>query len=143
MTNSYKTAIKRKKPSAPAGWLFNAGILNLTNKALDYGCGHGFDADYYSMDKYDPHFFPEPPARKYNVITCTYVLNTVTKAQEYHVLRNIKRLLTRGGSAYITVRRDIKGTIATKAKTYQRNVTLDLPIVHETKGYCIYQMKKR
>ena len=56
--NAYKTAITRKKPSLPMRWLAKEGLIPSRIDTLDYGCGKGFDADYFGMDKYDPHFFP-------------------------------------------------------------------------------------
>ena len=152
--NGYKTAITRKKLSAPMNWLYNnhkllSGIIGQGGQSrdynlLDYGCGKGSDAEYLSMDRYDPHFFPELVEGKlYDTITCTYVLNVVTEEQQYDILNRIKQLLKEDGTAYITVRRDLKtDKTITKRGTLQRMVRLDLPVVHETQGYCIYEVKK-
>jgi hypothetical protein len=68
----------------------------------------------------------------------------VTPEQEEVVLESIRRKLTRGGLAYITVRRDVKVEGVTSKGTYQRNVTLDLPIVKERKGaFCMYVMGRK
>jgi len=48
-------------------------------KGLDYGCGHGpalvdmFRSDGFSMDLYDPFFFPDENifSKEYDFITCT------------------------------------------------------------------------
>jgi hypothetical protein len=56
-------------------FLNSLGLLR--GKMLDYGCGRGFDAEYYGMDKYDPHYAPEFPKIKFDTITCNYVLNVV------------------------------------------------------------------
>lgn len=143
---SHKTAIRRKRPSAPIGWLFNSGIFSLwefgKKTVLDYGCGHGTDADYFGMEKYDPHFYPVRPKGKFKTVFCTYVLNVIPKSEEEAVLEDIKSLLLKGGRAYVTVRRDIKGVVRTSKGTYQRNVKLKYPVVKETSAYCIYEVCK-
>ena len=53
--------------------------LRFDDRGLDFGCGHGpalaetFKADGYSIDLYDPFFYPnkEVFSNKYNFITCT------------------------------------------------------------------------
>jgi len=110
--------------------------------ALDYGCGKGFDADHFGMDKYDPHYSPEKPADRYKTITCNYVFNVIDEGQESDLIDSISDLLLKGGRAYITVRRDIKQEGFTSKKTYQRNVFLQLPVLKETSSYCTYILTK-
>lgn len=75
---------------------------------LDYGCGRGFDADWFGMDKYDPYYFPElDRSKKYNRVFCTYVLNVVNLKTEYEILVDINSLLAERGVGYISVRRDM------------------------------------
>lgn len=139
--NVHKTAITRTKPSAPMKYLESQGLLS-GKCMLDYGCGKGFDADHYGMDKFDPHFFPTPAKYTYDVITCNYVLNIVQEGEGQEILHNIKKLLRKGGRAYISVRRDVKQDGITKKGTFQRDVTLDLPVVHQKSGrYCIYAIE--
>jgi len=149
--NSHKTAIGRTKPSAPARWLVeNRYIDHRFDRVLDYGCGRGFDADYYGWNKYDPHYFPIIIAKRkkeitwaYPIVLCSYVLNTLPKKHENALLENIQYYLEDSMSAaYITVRRNIKKVGYTSKGTYQRNVKLKLPVVHETSDYCIYLLKK-
>ena len=53
--------------------------LKFDDRGLDFGCGHGpalaemFKEDGYSIDLYDPFFYPnkEVFSNKYNFITCT------------------------------------------------------------------------
>ena len=53
--------------------------INKDSKGLDFGCGHGpaladiFIKDKYSMDLYDPFFFPNEEifSKTYDFITCT------------------------------------------------------------------------
>jgi hypothetical protein len=136
--NSYKTAITRTKPSAPMTYLASHGLL--MGDVLDYGCGKGFDAEQYLADKYDPYYYPTMPKKLYKTITCNYVLNTISREQGFDVLNIIQCLLTNGGTAYITVRRDVKQPTTTSKGTYQWPVYLALPIVKETKSYCIYKL---
>lgn len=140
-TKAHMTAISRTKPSKPMQILEEKGLLK--GKLLDYGCGKGFDAKHYSMDKYDPGFFPKLPRKKYHTLTCNYVLNVILPEKEQEILDSIKSKLRIGGVAYISVRRDIKKEGYTNKGTYQRNVILDLPVLHqETNKFCIYILKK-
>lgn len=140
-TNSHKTAITRKAPSVPMRYLYKQNLLR--GKTLDYGCGKGFDAEYFKMDKYDPYYSPSKPKGKYNTITCNYVFNVIEPEKEPLLLNEISQYLEEGGVAYITVRRDIKKEGFTSKKTYQRNVKLNLPILKETSTFCTYILSKK
>ena len=132
--NTFKTAITRNRPSLPARYLKSQGLLK--GKMLDYGCGKGLDAKCYDMDKYDPYYAPKRNQRgKYDIITCTYVLCVLSKSKQKMVIENIRNLLRKNGVAYISVRRDLK-----EPKGDQRIVNLNLPIIKETSGYCIYKL---
>jgi len=154
--NAYKTAITRKTISVPMRNLHNTG--KLVHPYLDYGCGKGFDAIEFGMDRFDPHFTDgrvvttngrawaiEQCQSYYETITCNYVLNVIeSEAERRRVLKEINSMLMDGGIAYITVRRDIKKEGYTSKGTYQENIVLDLPILKETKnGYCTYIMRKQ
>ena len=146
IANSYRTAISRRSLSAPTKWLLDHDLIK--GKVLDFGCGRGGDADRLRFDhgfecgQYDPHYSPFYPLDgQYDTIICNYVLNTVPEQEATCILAKINHLYHFvGGVAYITVRRDIKKPGYTKIGTYQRNVKLDLPIVHENKDFCIYRM---
>lgn len=144
--NAHLTAIPRKGPSKPVRVLKNADLIQ--GRVLDYGCGRGKDAEFLSewgheVEKYDPHYCPTIPYGQYQTIICNYVLNVISEEEAGEVLRKIRDLLTPTGTAYITVRRDIKEDYVSSRKTLQRVVTLNLPVVHETsRGHCIYMMKK-
>jgi len=105
--NSNKTAISRKKLSAPMKFLIKRGLIHKNPPnldQLDYGCGRGTDADELGMDKYDPYWFDEFPTQLYDNITCHYVLNTIP--DEYArkcVLINTFGLLKRGGTLYVAI----------------------------------------
>jgi len=138
---SHLTAISRKKLSAPMDmlyWELDGGDL------LDYGCGKGFDADHYGMDKYDPYYFPEKPDKKYDVITCNYVLCVLEEEEEQAVIDDVMSMLKPGGRAFFTVRRDKRNLNGWTSKmTYQRYVELDMEVWHEENNrYCIYTVQQ-
>jgi len=135
-TASYLTAMARTKPSAPTRYLHESGLLR--GRCLDYGCGRGKDANTYGMDRYDPHFFPSKPEGKYDTVTCTYVLNILDHEDVPKVLDALRALLAPGGNAYLSVRRDLGTRIRIGRGALQHDVRLDLPVVKETGGYCIY-----
>jgi len=137
---SFKTALKRDKPSKPLTVLKDLKLLK--GDLLDYGCGQGFDAGYFEMDKYDPYYSPDHPKSKYDTITCVYVLNVLHPNKEKDVLNDIKSLLKKSGVAYIAVRRDVKSDTYTDKGTFQRNVLLPLPVIFENPWCCIYKLKK-
>ena len=143
INNSGKTAISRKTVSAPMKFLFdNAYLENEEGEMLDYGCGKGFDADHFNMDKYDLNHFPETPNKKYDLITCNYVLNVIEVEEDrVTVLNKIKSLLKPKGIAYISVRRDVKRDGFTSKGTFQANVELGLPLIVEKKNkFSIYEL---
>lgn len=136
---SHKTAIARTKPSAPLKYLEERGLLDTHLDLLDYGCGRGFDADYYGMDKYDPHYFPNiDRSKKYDMIFCTYVLNVVDISTEFDIIMDINSLLKLGGIARFTVRRDmpINGRIFNGYRQRFSDPILNPKLVE--KGYTAY-----
>jgi ATP adenylyltransferase len=135
-----KTAISRISSAKPMRILFESG--KLIGNTLDYGCGKGKDAEIYKMDKFDPFYFPKTlQENSYDTVTCQYVLNVLPLEEESKILNHIKKLLKIKGTAYITVRRDLVKEGLTSKNTYQRNVTLDLPIFYEKKNsFCIYEL---
>ena len=142
MLESFKTAISRTKPSKPMVILEKKGLLN-GGIGLDYGCGRGYDADYYGLDKFDPHWFNNKPLlSSYDFITCNYVLNVVDENTQAEIVDKIRSLLTDDGVAYISVRRDIKKPTITVKNTYQCPVFLTLPVIYEDSTTCIYALHK-
>jgi len=139
MSPNAKTAITRKSPSLPMKYLAKHKLL--TGRMLDYGCGRGFDADHFGMVKYDPNHAPVRPRGKFDTITCNYVLNVVDAETERKILNDIKSLLREGGTAYVSVRRDIDKDIEYKGYS-QRLVKLhrEWELVTERKGsYAMYK----
>jgi ATP adenylyltransferase len=134
------TAIKRARPSGPARSLAEQSLLR--GRCLDYGCGRGKDADTFNMERFDPHWAPQPPTGKFDTILCTYVLNVVPPQDVPNILRTIQDLLAPGGRAYLTVRRDLGGQDKKGRGTTQRHVELDLPVLQKRQGYCTYELRR-
>jgi hypothetical protein len=133
----YKTAISRTTAPAPLKWLKDNGYL--TGEMLDYGSGKGC---WYDMDCYDPYYQPLKPDKKYDTITCNYVLNVVSPEQEKFIVLDIQNMLKNKGNAYITVRRDLPELGKQGRDTFQRYVKLPYKLLRETAGYAIYTLKK-
>jgi ATP adenylyltransferase len=131
-----RTAIKRTRVSAPTRYLNSKGLL--VGRVLDYGCGYGEDASEFGFEVYDPYFFPRMPRGKFDTIICNYVLNVVPENIQNWIVRDIERRLKPNGFAYITVRRDLTGN-----ETTQRIVKINLPVLIENNGYCIYETWRR
>lgn len=141
MNKSYQTAISRNKISQPMKYLSETG--KLSGLKLDYGCGKGFDASHFHMDKFDPYYFNHIPAFDYDTITCNYVLNVIESERDIiDTLYNIQDLLSQFGIAYITVRRDIKQDGLTQKGTFQSTVFLNLKSIKRTSQYEIYELTK-
>jgi len=77
--------------------------IQLNAKGLDFGCGHGpaladmFKKDEYSIDLYDPFFFPNKEIfkKKYDFITCTETAEHFFNPKKEFDL--INSLLNKGG----------------------------------------------
>ncbi len=142
--SSWKTAIKRNKPSSIVSHLESEKLI--VGEVLDYGCGRGDDLTYldkkgYRVGGYDPHWQPANlVSKKYDTILCTYVLNVLSVEESDIVIEKIKSLLAPNGIAYLSVRRAIKADGKT-TRGFQRNVLLGLPIVKEVGSrFCIYKL---
>jgi SAM-dependent methyltransferase len=137
---SHKTAIKRKRLSAPARYLKEAGLLK--GRILDFGCGRGFDADALGAEGFDPYYRTQMPDGKFDTIICIYVLNVIPLDAQTETLIQISRKLRRGGKAYIAVRRDLRKEGLTSKGTYQRHVQLEWKVLHTRAGaFCIYETR--
>lgn len=79
---SYLCAPKRKELSPLGKFMLSEKLLTPDDSYLDYGCGHGFDFKYfqahgYVSTGYDPHYYPNKPTTKADVVTLGYVLNVL------------------------------------------------------------------
>ena len=135
-------AIKRKNPSKASSVLNNLKILD--NNVLDYGCGYGFDADFYSWEKYDPYYFDNFPTKNYKSIVCINVLNVVSSKIRKEIITNIQSLLENDGTAYLCCPRNIpiKGKYSNFQRRPQNYVILSLDSIYKDKNLEIYKLDK-
>lgn len=145
IANSHKTAIARKTLPVPTRWLLKQGLLWGT--VMDYGCGKCSGINPEGWVNYDPYWYKLDLtcwSGHFQTVVCNYVLCTLPKSQEKNVLREIQSLLRPSGVAYIAVRNDVPkgGYGKSSTGTYQRKVTLKLPLVRNTSQYRIYQLTK-
>lgn len=141
---SKNTARVRKKPSVPAQWLYDNGLI--IPIALDFGCGRSPDGEAFNMVKFDPYWKPNYHALTipYNTILCTYVLNVMGQTRQDEVIGTVYKLLKLGGIAYITVRRDIK-SITRGRGAYQYPVDLSrcgFESIRKQPSYEIYKLER-
>lgn len=136
---SEQTAMARTKLSVPAKYLRDKGLI--VGRALDYGCGRGFDAKTLGIEGYDPYWNPiETPRGAYDTILCTYVLNVIESTTDRAAcLLQIHSKLREGGIAYITVRNDQKKLVGKTSKGWQGHITLDLPVEYNCARHVIYR----
>ena len=135
-------ALKRKNPSK-AATIFNK--LNLLNgDILDYGCGYGFDADFFGWDKFDPYYFDNYPNNVYDNIVCINVINVVSSKIRLAIINNIKELLKPNGIAYLVAPRNIpvEGKYSNFERRPQNYVILSLKSIYKDKNLEIYQLNK-
>ena len=138
--NEWKTAIARKKPSAPVRKLLDAG--RVTGRVLDYGCGRGFDAVHLGAESYDPHFQPNMPEGQFDTIVCNFVLNVIESAEtRQEVIDDIRSRLRPDGRAFISIRTDranLNGR--TKLGTWQGLVEVPGHVVSRGSGFSTYEL---
>jgi len=153
-TTSGRTAIARQKPSLPLRWLINHNYIKFMfrQSILDYGCGRGRDVDYLgSIGAHAVGFDPNQTdfnvlndTAHYDVVLCTYVLNTVSPEVQREITWELTRIASESinpTDIYVTVRRDIpkEGTRT------QRWVELSgvWRSIRRTSGYEIYHLNIR
>jgi hypothetical protein len=110
---------------------------------LDYGCGHGEDADVQGWEAYDPYYRPAAPTGQYDTIIVNHVLNILTRKSRTELMARVNTLLAPAGNAYISVARNIP--ITGKRGTRQRiqnYVVLTLPSLYVDGEIEIYGMAK-
>lgn len=132
-------AIKRTQPSKAATIL--APLV--TGKVLDFGCGHGFDADHHGWDSFDPFYRPNKLVSPYDTITCIGVINALTRNNRAKVIAEIQALLCDGGTAYLAVPRNIPKTGKLGIHhSLQNYVVLTLPSIYCDEELEIYKLLK-
>lgn len=135
----WNSAISRKTMSKPTQWLLKNNLIK--GKTLDFGCGKGKDADLLKCDRYDPYFFPNPPKNKYDTIICQYGLNILPPKKRIKTINQMKNLINKNGSIFITVRRDIKTIKKGKGNTKQYPVYLNLRSIYHNANFEIYKVE--
>lgn len=78
----HRTALKRSDLSKPVKLALRDRIITQKTSVLDYGCGHGEDAELLAsqgitVQGWDPVFSPLPLPQKADVVNLGYVLNVV------------------------------------------------------------------
>lgn len=145
MSKSGLTAISRKSMSVPCRWLVKNNLVQ--GKVLDYGCGRGKDVEElkklgFNAKGWDPNHNDNRAVKrqKYDTILCSYVLNVVDKQTRNVIIADIKKLLKKGGNAFVAVRRDLNRDYVSSRGTSQYLVNLDSEVVKETSSFCIYKL---
>jgi SAM-dependent methyltransferase len=134
-------APQRKTLSKTARVLSSGGLLR--GRILDYGCGFGFDADQLGWEAYDPYYRPTQPTGLYDTIIVNHVANILTRATRAELFATVNALLAPGGTAYISVARNIPVTGKPgPRRRIQNYVVLTLPSVFADDEEEIYRLAK-
>ena len=104
-------AIPRKKPARPITWLIKNNLVS--GRVLHFGRGKdtpGTQAlsKYGKVVEYDPNIKdidnPKILHSEYDTIVSCFVFNCIHHKERFNTLSNISNILTKYGSAFITVR---------------------------------------
>ena len=122
-------ATKRAEVSRTAQILVDQKFVN--GKVLDYGCGHGFDADHFGWESFDPYYRPGEPSGPFDTIIVNHVANILTRKSRVDLFDRVRELIAPSGSVYISVPRNIpeEGKHGPR-KRLQNFVILDLPSIY-------------
>lgn len=132
-------AIKRTSPSKAATFLSKV----VRGRTLDFGCGWGFDADYFKWDSFDPYYRPKKLEGSYDSIVCISVINALSRNNRTKAIKKIQELLAEDGTAYLAVPRDLPVTGKMGIHhSLQNYVVLTLPSVYSDNSLEIYVLKK-
>jgi len=83
----HKTALARYQLSQPVQLLVRHGVLSPSFSFFDYGCGRGDDVETLNTGGiqalgWDPHFAPDNPKSKGDVVNIGFVLNVIEDLNE-------------------------------------------------------------
>ena len=135
------TAVKRDSPSQAAEVLVRLGLVR--GRVLDFGCGHGFDADHFGWESYDPFYQPKEPTGEFDTVVCTLVLNALSRNNRAKAIEKIRGLLAADGVAYLGVARNVPVTGKMGVHhSLQNYVVLTLPSVFADDKLEIYALRK-
>ena len=134
-------AIEHRSVSFAAQWLVDNEWVS--GSVLDYGCGHGFDADHFGWVGYDPYYRQQQMDSAFETIICNHVLNMLTRKSRLDAITKIGELLAEVGTAFLIVPRNIPktGKVGLR-KRIQNYVVLDLPSIFCDEKMEIYRMAK-
>lgn len=134
-------AAARTSASKTARVLLEKGLVR--GRALDYGCGRGYDADHHGWDAYDPYYRQTQPRGTYDTVVCNHVANILTRRSRQALFASLDSLLSDGGIAYVSVARNIPrtGKFGTRRRL-QNYVVLSLPSVYADDEEEIYALEK-
>lgn len=132
-------AVRRETVSATAQVLVARGLVR--GRALDYGCGFGFDADHFGWEAFDPHYRQKMPEGVFDTVVCNHVANMLTRSSRHALFATLLGLLAPGGTAYLSVSRKIPvvGKIALR-KRIQNYVVLTSPSIYHDGDLEIYRL---
>lgn len=124
---------------------------HINGRVLDFGCGYGADVDFlaekgFDVTGYDSHHAPTYPEGRFDTILCHYVLNVLFRKEQSRVLMEVAELLRPSGTAYFTVRRDLRRPgfrmhRKHRRQTYQCNVILPYESLIRTEFCEIYRYR--
>ena len=120
ITSEHTALSKNTKPCPYINWLVTKGYIKRGQTILDYGAGHGRNADWlrglgFKVYAYDPFNGKDEYGwhgvssillnRKFDVVITCYVLNVVTVSTEWNILKQCRELAD--SEFHITRNRDI------------------------------------
>ena len=83
----HRAAITRNKLSRPVRLALEADLFSPQKSFFDYGCGHGADVKImaengYQSSGWDPHYSPDTPKNKADVVNLGYIINVIENMAE-------------------------------------------------------------
>ena len=104
----HRTAIKRKKTSAPLRHLQQTHPDLLRGKVVDFGSGRGADCRAIKARCYDPNHpsasTRTTPKGAYDTVLMTYVINVLPPEERAKAIRQAKKMVRKGGTLVVATR---------------------------------------